>query len=34
MEVYSAMETTLLVASRAVKVKDQKTPAVPPVIKP
>jgi hypothetical protein len=34
MEQYSAMLKTLLKASKAVKMKDQKTPPVPPLINP
>jgi hypothetical protein len=34
MEQYSAMLKTLLRAKSAVKTKDQKTPPVPPLIKP
>jgi hypothetical protein len=34
MDVYSAMEKTLLNAKIAVKMKDQKTPPVPPFNRP
>lgn len=34
MDVYSAIENTLLRANIAVKMKDQNTPAVPPLTNP